>query len=582
MPLTLNVISSGNNTAHQILEHEFNECGGTIGRSMSNSWILPDENRHLSASHATIEYKQGKYFIIDTSTNGVFVNGAGKPLGRGEQQQLEDGFQLMMGTFSISVDIKDKVSIVPTEVKSNNEDLFSDLVDDSKEDLDPFPLEDITFNDKNSSSSVKAGSDDPFFEFDDFSTKDDSSVDIGQFKDNSEENSTSDFDDFFKPAGIKQKEEVIDSFDFLEDKKIEKSTPEHVQENLAKETDASVISEVWWESTTDIDPFDDLLSGIGEPTSEEIEPEQSDERGRGIPEKERGSLEIDHFMSSEREGGVKENGDNDKVDEFEIIKESASFDLEKHEETELRQPPSQRHVLPNKQEVPVEKESGLNEENDKPVKEQERIESPKNTGLGGSDSMSHFLKGVGVDEEFLGIDLTEEHLFLAGKLFRSALQGTMEVLRSRTEIKNEMRMDMTMIQPIQNNPIKFAINTDEAFKKLFLINNKSYMDPELAMKEAYDDIKSHQMAVISGIQASLVYVLKRFEPENLIKRLEKESPISASIPIHRKSKLWDKFEELYEAIESEAEDDFNRLFGQKFAEAYDEQIALLKKERGNK
>ena len=105
------------------------------------------------------------------------------------------------------------------------------------------------------------------------------------------------------------------------------------------------------------------------------------------------------------------------------------------------------------------------------------------------------------------------------------------------------------------------------------------MDPVQAMEEAYDDIKSHQVAIISGIQASLVYVLKRFEPENLIKRLEKESPISASIPIHRKAKLWDKFEDLYDTIESEAEDDFNRLFGQEFAKAYDEQVEQLKKKR---
>jgi type VI secretion system protein len=140
-------------------------------------------------------------------------------------------------------------------------------------------------------------------------------------------------------------------------------------------------------------------------------------------------------------------------------------------------------------------------------------------------------------------------------------------------------MDMTTIQPIQNNPIKFAINIEEALTKLLIEKNKSYMGAEEAMKEAYDDIKSHQVAVISGIQASLVYVLKRFEPENLIERLEKESPVSANIPIHRQAKLWNKFEELYDTIESEAEDDFNRLFGQEFAKAYDEQVALLKKER---
>jgi len=164
---------------------------------------------------------------------------------------------------------------------------------------------------------------------------------------------------------------------------------------------------------------------------------------------------------------------------------------------------------------------------------------------------------------------------------RRAIAGTTEVLQSRAEIKNEMRMDMTTIQPMQNNPIKFAIDTDEAIRKLLAQDKKSYMDPEQAMDEVYDDITSHQIAIISGIQASLSYVLKRFEPENLVTRFEEDNPISANIPVHRKAKLWEAFEKLYDAIEAEAEDDFNRLFGQEFSKAYDQQVEILKKKRTN-
>ena len=176
-------------------------------------------------------------------------------------------------------------------------------------------------------------------------------------------------------------------------------------------------------------------------------------------------------------------------------------------------------------------------------------------------------------------ELSEQQLFLAGKLFRRAIKGTVGVLQSRAEIKNEMRMDMTTIQPIQNNPIKFAIDIDEVISKLLMQDNKSYMDPEQAMDEVYDDITCHQLAIISGIQASLSHVLKRFEPKTLITRFEEDNPISASIPVHRKAKLWEAFEKLYDTIESEAEDDFNRLFGQEFAKAYDEQVEILKKKR---
>jgi predicted component of type VI protein secretion system len=72
-------------------------------------------------------------------------------------------------------------------------------------------------------------------------------------------------------------------------------------------------------------------------------------------------------------------------------------------------------------------------------------------------------------------------------------------------------------------------------------------------------------------------VLRRFEPEKLMQRLEKENPISAAIPVQRQAKLWAKFEELYDVIEDEVEEDFNRLFRQAFVKAYDEQIEKLSK-----
>jgi FHA domain-containing protein len=71
-------------------------------------------------------------------------------------------------------------------------------------------------------------------------------------------------------------------------------------------------------------------------------------------------------------------------------------------------------------------------------------------------------------------------------------------------------------------------------------------------------------------------MLKRFEPKRLTTRLQKKNPIAAIIPLHRKAKLWSLFENLYETLQEEAEDDFNRLFGLEFSKAYEQQIARLK------
>jgi len=52
------------------------QSSGTIGRAYDNTWTLADPHRYLSAHHARILFRQGAYFIEDTSTNGLFLNGA--------------------------------------------------------------------------------------------------------------------------------------------------------------------------------------------------------------------------------------------------------------------------------------------------------------------------------------------------------------------------------------------------------------------------------------------------------------------------------------------------------------------------
>ena len=55
---------------------EFGRSGGTIGRSLESDWVLPDGQRYLSSRHASIDYRSGSYYVVDTSTNGVYVNDA--------------------------------------------------------------------------------------------------------------------------------------------------------------------------------------------------------------------------------------------------------------------------------------------------------------------------------------------------------------------------------------------------------------------------------------------------------------------------------------------------------------------------
>lgn len=84
---------------------EFGHAGGTIGRSLESDWVLPDGQRYLSSRHASIDYRSGSYYVIDCSTNGVYVNDAEQPVGRGNPQRLFTGDRLRIGEYEMSVEI---------------------------------------------------------------------------------------------------------------------------------------------------------------------------------------------------------------------------------------------------------------------------------------------------------------------------------------------------------------------------------------------------------------------------------------------------------------------------------------------
>lgn len=105
MPLRLRVTSDSRELPRDQRVREFPAVGGTIGRGPDNDWVLPDESRYVSSRHAVIDYQGGAYYLVDTSRNGVFVNGSDTPVGQGHPQRLFDGDQLRIGEFEIAVDI---------------------------------------------------------------------------------------------------------------------------------------------------------------------------------------------------------------------------------------------------------------------------------------------------------------------------------------------------------------------------------------------------------------------------------------------------------------------------------------------
>jgi len=112
MALQLEIISEHREIVGDDAIREFGEDGGTIGRSLQNDWILPDPDRFISGRHATIDFKGGVYYLVDTSTNGVYMNGDCEPIGNGNPRRLFNGDTLRFGDFEMVVSIDSGESLV--------------------------------------------------------------------------------------------------------------------------------------------------------------------------------------------------------------------------------------------------------------------------------------------------------------------------------------------------------------------------------------------------------------------------------------------------------------------------------------
>lgn len=178
-----------------------------------------------------------------------------------------------------------------------------------------------------------------------------------------------------------------------------------------------------------------------------------------------------------------------------------------------------------------------------------------------------FMDAAGVREPRLShpSDLPEMMASI-GTVFREMVNGLMAVLRGRTELKTQLRVQATLIKPADNNPLKFFGELDEALKQLLVSDQPGFVDALSAVREGFADIMNHQMAMTAGLQAALINLIERFDPQGFAK------PYEDGVVFQKKAKSWDAYQQAYTKIANEALDEF---LGKPFAEAYEAQIRKL-------
>lgn len=439
MSLCLTITSYHKITPGQCAEKSMNQGSMAIGRSSDNDWVLPDPERLVSSQHCVIQYKDGRYYLTDNSTNGVELVNAGVRMRRGNSELLQNGELIRIGDYEIQARIDFNVQVADSQ---------------------PFAGESPNSFEALMGAVVNAPVATP--------------VIAPQFQGASSMDTLPDLFDFLSPTAVPPP--TVPDHVPCEQHDFRPPTPVAVPVVEAPPVSGSVIPEDW-------DLFGDApASLVSAPPP----------------------------------------------------------------------PPPSAPIIP----PPPVVEPML------PVADSQQ-----------PDLLQAFLRGAGLDQLRLDKAQAEAQMESIGRSYRLMVEGLIDVLRARASLKGEFRMQQTMIQPAENNPLKFAPNAEEALLLLLRHGNQAFMAPDLAVRDSFDDLRAHQLAVMAGVEAAIKHLLTRFEPAQLEERMGKPGGLSSIFNGSRQAQYWQQFTELYSNISREAQEDFQDLFGREFSRAYEEHSA---------
>ena len=494
--------------------HVFDKRGGTLGRSESNLWVLPDMEKFLSSCHCELLFEAGSYFLLDLSTNGTFLNSALEPIGKGSKMPLKSGDFFDIGEYRFSVEfIEDQPFGFATPQPSRPPSLTAGIP------------EDLFGTGATIGSNPFGGGD---YLVSDYS------------------------------AGLAETQDPLAAFD-----KVNKSKSTDIFGNSA------IASPAFNQPVPEKSHFSTSSLADASPHVDQAIVWPSSNRENLIPD----DWEDDDLLGADSKSDF--GADPFDMPVFEPPPPPVIIPRPKNKDFVPANPPIVKaqpipQPVPPLIEVPEVKATPIPEVTPpvpKPVPVAQAVAQVAKR----NDTL---ISAMGLNPNSLSAEEIDEISEKVGLLMRDITEGMMQVLRSRTSIKNEFRMNVTTIQPIENNPLKFSVGVDEAMENMFIKKTNAYKKPNEAFREGFQEIGEHQVAMIAGIRHGFEKMMDRFNPVNLEAQFTKQGK-GTVIPGMQKAKYWTNYKVHYESYSDNLESSFQHLFGSDFVTAYEEQLRKL-------
>ena len=190
--------------------------------------------------------------------------------------------------------------------------------------------------------------------------------------------------------------------------------------------------------------------------------------------------------------------------------------------------------------------------------------------MGGPDQfLQQLAQAAGVPPDTFANRNPAEIAEQLGVVMRVITDNVMQLLNARLQAKRLARSSShTMIQAVDNNPLKFAPTVDEALRIMFGPPTRSYLDARRAIEQGFADLKSHQIKTYSAMQHALTELMADIEPLAIESDTDADRGI-AGLMTSRKAKLWDAYVARWQAMANREGDGLIDAFMRLFAEHYD-------------
>ena len=620
MKLTLTLVNNDPRAAPSEAVKMLESGSLRIGRGRDNDWILPDPDRHISKNHCRIDGDSDGYTLIDSSTNGVFLNQNHGPVGRGNGAPLSDGDTFRLGTYEFEVRIDTAAgqafgqegigygppssdpfgtadygadpfaapppqgggrdpfaggdafgdgfagmplrSEAPSDERQTEHDPFvtgQPFGGQSADDLDPFRTSE-PFRQPGREPALPP-SNDPFAG----PPVDGISGDFGQDPFGAVDGPSAEGprpmnrgeQDDADPFGIGSGAEPAAYDPFAEDD----PAPQRF------DTDDPFASPP---PTRGGDPFDDNRGDSGPSSGRPIIPDDFDPLGDAFGRDHwQGHSAPDHVPAEQQQFSVPNSARPAGPPNDQVIPDDWDLSEPPPAAAPPHSPPRTSRPAPPQ---------GPAHQPPPPQPSQQPLTAPPQVAGQpmATDPLQAFLASAGIDPNDLPPETRAQTMQLVGTMFRDMVAGLCDILMVRASIKERFQMtERTTLRRSENNPLKFSVDGADALANLLTRQRPGFLPADQAVREALSDIKAHELAVLAGMQVALKALLDRFDPENLEKRIEQTSVWDSILPGNRKAKYWELFREHYREIAREAEDDFHGLFGREFSRAYERQVKQL-------